>query len=233
MATVPSSVSLKPHQKEFVEFLLASGALTFGDFTTKSGRKTPYFINTGRFDDGAKIASLGKFYAAHIASLGLGRVDIVFGPAYKGIPLCVTTAIALNQNHHTNIGFSFDRKEVKDHGDGGLIVGSPLKDGQRVVIVEDVITAGTTVRHVVPLLKSIAQVEIAGIVLAVDRRERGTGELSAVQEAERDSNVQVYPIVTIDHIVACLRDHADPARRLTDEQLGKIAAYLEQYGARR
>jgi len=232
MATGRPTPTLEPYQREFIDFLLASGALTFGDFTTKSGRKTPYFINTGRFDDGVKIAQLGAFYAAHITALKLGGIDIVFGPAYKGIPLCVTTSIALHTNHATKVGFSFDRKEVKDHGDGGLIVGHPIKDGHRVVIVEDVITAGTTVRHVVPLLKSIAAVEIVGIVLAVDRRERGTSELSAVQEAERDSNVRVFPIVTIDHITAALRDHPDPTKRLRPEQLDRIAAYLEQYGAK-
>lgn len=233
MATPPPSVSLAPYQREFIDFLLASGALTFGDFTTKSGRKTPYFINTGRFDDGAKISQLGRFYAAHIAALELGAIDIVFGPAYKGVPLAVTTAIALNDAHGMNVGFSFDRKEAKDHGDGGLIVGHPLKDGHRVLIVEDVITAGTTVRHIVPLLRKLAQIEIAGFVLAVDRREKGTGDLSAVQEAERDSNIRVYPIVTIDHIVTHLRDHPDVSRRLTEEQLRSIAGYLEQYGAAR
>lgn len=233
MATLPPSVSLAPYQRDFIDFLLASGALTFGDFTTKSGRKTPYFINTGRFDDGAKISQLGRFYAAHIAALGLGSIDIIFGPAYKGVPLAVTTAIALNDAHTMNVGFSFDRKEVKDHGDGGLIVGRPLKDGQRLVIVEDVITAGTTVRHIVPLLRKIANVDIAGFVLAVDRREKGSGELSAVQEAERDSNIKVYPIVTIDHIITHLRDHPDPARRLSETQLQAIAGYLEQYGAAR
>jgi orotate phosphoribosyltransferase len=224
--------SLHPHQREFVDFLLQSGALSFGDFTTKSGRKTPYFINTGRFDDGAKIAALGRYYAAHIAALDLGRIDVIFGPAYKGIPLAVTTAVALHTHHERNVGFAFDRKEVKAHGDGGLIVGTPLKDGQRIVLVEDVITAGTTVRHIVPLLRSIAAVEIAGIVLAVDRRERGTGDLSAVDEAARESGVAIYPIVTIDHIVSHLKAHVDPDRRLTTGHLTKIAAYLEEYGAK-
>jgi orotate phosphoribosyltransferase len=233
MRSLPSSLPLEQYQREFVDFLLASGALTFGDFTTKSGRRTPYFINTGRFDDGLKIAQLGRFYAAHIAALGLGKIDLVFGPAYKGIPLAVTTAIALNDSHRMNVGFSFDRKEVKDHGDGGLIVGHPLRDNDRIVIVEDVITAGTTVRHIVPLLRKIAAVDIIGFVLAVDRCEKGTGELSAVQEAERDSAIRVYPIITIDHIVSYLRDHPDPERRLTDTQLSTIADYLHQYGAPR
>jgi orotate phosphoribosyltransferase len=233
MTALPPPVTVANYQAQFIDFLIASGALTFGDFTTKSGRKTPYFINTGRFDDGKKIAELGRFYAAHIAALGLGKIDLIFGPAYKGIPLAVTTAIALNDSHGTNVGFSFDRKEIKDHGDGGLIVGCPLKDGQRIVIVEDVITAGTTVRHIVPLLRKLAHVEIAGFVLAVDRRERGTGDLSAVQEAERDSAIRVYPIITIDHIVSYLRTHPDSSRRLTEEQLQKIAAYLEMYGAPR
>jgi orotate phosphoribosyltransferase len=233
MRSLPSSLPLEQYQREFVDFLLASGALTFGDFTTKSGRRTPYFINTGRFDDGLKIAQLGRFYAAHIAALGLGKIDLVFGPAYKGIPLAVTTAIALNDSHRMNVGFSFDRKEVKDHGDGGLIVGHPLRDNDRIVIVEDVITAGTTVRHIVPLLRKIAAVDIVGFVLAVDRCEKGTGELSAVQEAERDSAIRVYPIITIDHIVSYLRDHPDSERRLTDAQLSTIADYLHQYGAPR
>lgn len=231
--TTTASPSIAPHQRDFIEFLVASGALTFGDFTTKSGRKTPYFVNTGRFDDGAKITELGRCYAAHIAALNLGRIDVVFGPAYKGIPLAVTTAVALHTHHELNVGFAFDRKEAKDHGDGGLIVGTPLRDGHRVVIVEDVITAGTTVRHIVPLLRKLAAIEIVGIVLAVDRRERGQGDLSAVEEAAAESQVKIFPLVTIDHIVNYLGSHPDSTRRLTSEHLNRIAAYLEQYGAKR
>jgi len=228
MAAIARS-PLQLYQREFVEFLLASNALTFGDFVTKSGRKTPYFINTGRFDDGRKIAELGRFYAAHIVQHGLDRSDIIFGPAYKGIPLAVTTAAALHQHHGRNIGFAFDRKEPKEHGDGGLLVGHPIAPGARVVIVEDVITAGTTLRHIVPLLERLAPgVTIPGVVLAVDRCERGTGELSAVQEASRSSGLSIYPIVTIHDIVAHLREM--PGSPLTATLSARIDAYLSEYG---
>ncbi|MBX7142979.1 MAG: orotate phosphoribosyltransferase [Oligoflexia bacterium] len=219
------------YQARFIDFLVSSGALTFGDFVTKSGRKTPYFINTGNFNDGSKISQLGAYYAAHLVQNKLSDVDIVFGPAYKGIPLCVATTSALALNHNFCVGFSFDRKEVKDHGDGGKIVGKQIKDGARILIVEDVITAGTTLREVVPFLKSIAAVDIKGVVIAVDRCEKGAGQLSAVQETQENLGLPVFPIVSIHHIVSYLASHNKSGLTLSSEMQQRIAQYLETYGA--
>ena len=174
----------------FTEFLLASQALKFGDFTLKSGRKSPYFINAGAFNDGRKIATLGAFYAEKIAEeIAAGNlpsgIDTVFGPAYKGIPLAVSTAIALTSAHGMEIGYTFDRKEKKDHGDGGMMVGTQLKDGMKVLLVDDVMTAGTAVREVIPKLRAEADVEVAGLVLSVDRMEKTRdSDLSAVKAVE-------------------------------------------------
>lgn len=228
---MPNCQSVQDYQGKFIDFLVASGALTFGDFVTKSGRKTPYFVNTGNFNDGDKISALGSYYAAHIVQQKLSDVQSIFGPAYKGIPLCVTTASALSREHKKNVGYTFDRKEVKDHGDGGRIVGHKIKGGDSVIIVEDVITAGTTLREVVPFLKSLGDVKVLGVVIAVDRCEKGTGNLSAVQEAQQNLGVTVYPIVNIHQIVSYL-SKANSAGFVLNEDLKKrIAEYLEMYGA--
>ena len=224
-------MALAAHQEQFIDFLVKSGALTFGDFTTKSGRKTPYFVNTGRFDTGEKISQLGIYYAAHIMQTGLRELSTVFGPAYKGIPLAVSTASSLFTKHNKNVGFSFDRKEVKDHGDGGLIVGQPIVNGSKIVLVEDVITAGTTLRAVIPLLNQLAKVEILGTVISVDRCEKGTGHLSAVQEVESTLGVKVYPIVTIHQIKQYLAAKNNSGLVLTPDLTTRIESYLEQYGA--
>lgn len=171
----------------FTEFLLESNALKFGDFTLKSGRKSPYFINAGAFDDGKKIAALGAFYAEKISQAIVHNtiprnIDTVFGPAYKGIPLAVSTAIALTAGHNMTVGYTFDRKEKKDHGDGGWMVGTPLTDGMKVLLVDDVMTAGTAVREVIPKLKAEANVEVVGLVLSVDRMEKTKdSDMSAVK----------------------------------------------------
>jgi len=214
---------MQQYQKDFIDFLVNSGALSFGDYTTKSGRKTPYFINTGKFDEGGKISALGKFYADHIMKSGLDKADIIFGPAYKGIPLCVATASAM-AGMGKNVGFSFNRKEAKDHGDAGIVVGKKIKDGDKVLLVEDVITAGTTMREIVPFLRSLAAVEILGVVVSVDRKEKGTGDLSAVQEVEKNYNLKVYPVVTIADILERL------GPRITADQLAAAGEYLKKYG---
>lgn len=176
----------------FTEFLLESNALKFGDFTLKSGRQSPYFINAGAFNDGRKIATLGAFYAEKIAEeIKAGRlphdIDTVFGPAYKGIPLAVSTAIALTSGHGMQVGYTFDRKEKKDHGDGGMMVGTQLADGMKVLLVDDVMTAGTAVREVIPKLKAEADVDIVGLVLSVDRMEKTKdSDLSAVAAVEKE-----------------------------------------------
>jgi len=215
---------------EVVQFLVTSGALKFGDFTLKSGRIAPYFINTGSFDDGEKIAKLGSFYASKIISLALPKTDVVFGPAYKGIPLCVTTAAALSTLHNINLGFTFNRKEAKTHGDGGEFVGTQLKPGMRVVLVEDVVTAGTTLQEMVPLLRDRLGVEVQAVVILVDRRERGSRDVSAVEEAESDLKIKVHPIVTIDQIIQTLSALNISGFQISPELFEKILAYRKEYG---
>ncbi len=217
---------------QVIDFLVQSGALKFGDFTLKSGRKAPYFINTGSFDDGAKIAKLARFYAQQVVSLGLQNVDAVFGPAYKGIPLCVATAMSLSQDFGAAVGFCFNRKEAKTRGEGGEFVGKQLTAGMRVVLVEDVVTAGTTLQEIVPLLRDKVGVQIAGVVILVDRDERGTGELSAVREAERDLGITVTPIVNINRIISYLSEPNSSGLQITPELQQRIVAYRQEYGAR-
>jgi orotate phosphoribosyltransferase len=213
--------------REFVDFLLATGVLAFGDFQTKSGRKTPYFMNFGRFHRGSEAAKLGRFYAQAIRARLGSEFDVLFGPAYKGIPLVVSTSEALAALGH-DVAYCFNRKEAKDHGEGGLLVGKKLADGERVVIVEDVTTAGTSIRETVPLLRAAARVKLAGLVVAVDRQERGSGEKSALAELEAEFGMPCFAIATIDEIVANLA--ADG--RLTPELEGRIRAYRAQYGGR-
>ncbi|MDK6472100.1 orotate phosphoribosyltransferase [Gardnerella pickettii] len=223
----------------FTKFLLDSGALKFGDFTLKSGRQSPYFINAGAFDDGMKIASLGDYYAQRIvAAIKDGvlssNIDTVFGPAYKGIPLAVSTSIALTNNYNMPVGFTFDRKERKDHGDGGMMVGKPLKDGMKVLLVDDVMTAGTAVRETLPKLKAEANVEVVGLVLAVDRMERTKdSELSAVKAVEREFGFPVLPIANVREIFdAAKRISNSNGEPVMNQQLADSAAkYLLQYGA--
>jgi orotate phosphoribosyltransferase len=217
---------------QVIDFLVQSGALKFGDFTLKSGRKAPYFVNTGSFDDGAKISKLARFYAQQIVSLGLQNVDAVFGPAYKGIPLCVATAMSLSQDFGIHLGFCFNRKEAKTRGEGGEFVGKPLTAGMRVVLVEDVVTAGTTLQEMVPVLRDKVGVQIAGVIILVDRDERGSGDLSAVREAERDLGISVTPIVNINKIISYLSEPNSSGFQITPELQQRIGAYREEYGAR-
>jgi orotate phosphoribosyltransferase len=214
-----------------IDFLVSSGALKFGDFTLKSGRKAPYFINTGCFDDGLKISLLAKFYAQEILRLGLHDADLVFGPAYKGIPLCVATSYALAVDFGVNIGFCFNRKEAKTRGEGGEYVGKPLKPGMRVVLVEDVVTAGTTLQEVVPVLRERVGVEVSGVIILVDRDERGSGELSAVKEAERDLKIKIHPIVDINTIINYLCVPNSSGFMIDSALRERIAGYREEYGA--
>jgi orotate phosphoribosyltransferase len=223
MMTAPTA-SLR---REFVDFLLATGVLAFGDFQTKSGRRTPYFMNFGRFHRGSEAAKLGRFYAQAIRARLGADYDVLFGPAYKGIPLVVATAAALAEGGR-DVSYCFNRKEAKDHGEGGLLVGKKLEDGDRVVIVEDVTTAGTSIRETVPLLRAAAKVRLAGLVVAVDRQERGGGEKSALAELESEFGMPCFAIATIDEIVATLRDEG----RLTPELQARIQAYRTQYGGR-
>lgn len=220
------------YKQEFIEFMVKAGVLTFGDFITKSGRKTPYFINTGNYRTGAQAAKLGEFYADCIAENIVGRIDALFGPAYKGIPLSVACSIALFNKYGRDVGYCFNRKEAKDHGEGGSMVGYKLKDGDRILIIEDVITAGTAVRECIPVLKSAVDIEIAGLVISVDRMERGSGGLSAIEEIKREFGIKTYPIVTVREIIGYLHNRQIDGRVYVDDAVrSRIEEYLKTYGA--
>lgn len=222
---------MKEYQSEFIKFLISSGVLTFGNFTTKSGRKTPYFINTGNFNTGETLAAVGSFYAKHLVESGLGNIDVLFGPAYKGIPLAVVTGVSLSREHGLPKGVSFDRKEAKAHGDKGVLVGHQIKAGETVVLVEDVVTAGTTIREMVPRLRSEFKAVVSAVLIAVDRAEKGTAEKSAVTELEEALSIRVYPIVTIHDIIAFLSMTPELPVKLPENIVGLMQSYLEQYGA--
>lgn len=222
---------MKEYQAEFIKFLISSGVLTFGDFTTKSGRKTPYFINTGNFNTGEALAAVGSFYATHLVESGLTDIDVLFGPAYKGIPLAVVTGVSLSREHGLAKGVSFDRKEAKAHGDKGVLVGHQIKAGETVVLVEDVVTAGTTIREMVPRLRSEFKAVVPVVLIAVDRAEKGTTEKSAVTELEEALAIRIYPIVTIHDIIAFLSTNPELPIALPENIVGLMQSYLEQYGA--
>jgi len=224
---------MEAYKREFIEFMVEAEVLTFGDFVTKSGRQTPYFVNTGRYRTGAQVEALGRFYASAIqASLPGDTVDVLFGPAYKGIPLVVTTAIALQNAHGRDLSFCFNRKEAKDHGEGGSLVGHLPQDGERVLIVEDVTTAGTSIRETVPVLRSQAEVQLAGLIVSVDRQERGPGGGSALAEVGAEFDMPTLSIVTLDEIVEHLTGReVNGALVLTADLLERIEAYRAEYGA--
>ncbi len=218
------------YKEDFVKFMVRSGVLLFGDFTTKSGRKTPYFVNTGNYKTGAQAAKLGEYYARNIQEHVEGRIDALFGPAYKGIPLAVAAGISMNNLFDRDINYCFNRKEVKDHGEGGSMVGYKLKDGDRVLIVEDVITAGTAIRETLPVLKAAADIEIAGMVISVDRMEKGKGEKTAIQEVYEEFGIVTYPIVTVKEIIEILHNNpVDGKIYIDDEMKARMEAYMEQY----
>jgi len=215
--------------REFVEFLLDSGVLSFGDFRTKSGRRTPYFMDFARLNQGQAVLRLGSYYAATIQARLAGEFDVLFGPAYKGIPLVVATSIALATEHGRAVPFCFNRKESKDHGEGGRLVGPRLEPGQRVLIIEDVTTAGTSIRETVPLLREAAAVRLAGLVVAIDRQERGGGSKSALRELEEEFGMPCLSIASIDGIVAAMtRPGGGPS--LDAELLERIREYRALYG---
>ncbi len=223
---------MQDYQREFIEFMVASGVLTFGDFVTKSGRRTPFFINTGNYRTGEQARRLGEFYAQAMAARFGDGFDVLFGPAYKGIPLAVAAAIALTARHSRNVGFCFNRKEAKDHGEGGALIGHKLRDGDRVLIVEDVITAGTSVRETVPLLQAAAKVQLAGLIVGVDRMEKGTGELSALQEVRATYTMPACAIVTLTDVVEHLHNRPVNGKVVLDDGIkARIDAYRAQYGA--
>ena len=212
---------MKDYQQKFLEFALDCQALRFGEFTLKSGRRSPYFFNTGLFSSGAKLARLGEFYAHAIVDAGLA-FDMIYGPAYKGIPLAATVAIALANQHQRDLPYAFNRKEAKDHGEGGTIVGHALKG--RVLIIDDVISAGTSVRESVEIIKA-AGATPAGVAIALDRQERGEGSRSAVQEVESTLGLRVISVVNLESLLQFLQ-----SRENDQPYLDAIHAYRKQYG---
>ena len=222
VSALASGVVIEDYKAAFIDFMIDCEVLTFGDFVTKSGRPTPYFVQTGKYRTGAQIRRLGEFYADAIEA-NFGEFDVLFGPAYKGIPLAVETASALSARGR-DVGFMFNRKEAKDHGEGGVLVGHVPADGDRVLIIEDVTTAGTSIRETVPVLAAAAKVELAGLIVSVDRMERGTGDNVALQQVGEEFSMPTHAIVTVEEII----EHAD----LSDEVVENMRAYLAEYGAR-
>jgi orotate phosphoribosyltransferase len=220
------------YKQQFIEFMVRCDVLTFGDFVTKSGRRTPFFVNTGHYSTGSQLDRLGRFYASAIVARSLGDVDVLFGPAYKGIPLVVTTSIALAAEHGRDVSFCFNRKEIKDHGEGGVLVGHVPQAGERVLIVEDVTTAGTSVRETVPILRAAADVTLAGLIVSVDRQERGQGETSALTELAGEFSMQTFAIVTIDEVMDYLRGRSVDGRVVLDDEIhAHMLDYRAEYGA--
>lgn len=212
---------MKDYQREFIEFALQTGVLKFGSFTLKSGRQSPYFFNSGLFNSGAPLARLGRFYANTIADAGLD-FDVLFGPAYKGIPLASTTVVALADHHNRDIPYVFNRKEIKDHGEGGQLVGAELKG--KVLIIDDVISAGTSVRESVDIIRA-AGAEPVGVVIALDRQECGQGHLSAIQEVQAEHHIPVFNIISLNDLLGYLQDSPE-----LGQYLPAVRAYRDQYG---
>ncbi|MEZ7190021.1 orotate phosphoribosyltransferase [Pseudoalteromonas sp. DY56-GL22] len=212
---------MKDYQKEFIEFALEKQVLKFGEFILKSGRTSPYFFNAGLFNTGRDLARLGRFYAAALEDAGIDY-DVLFGPAYKGIPIATTTAVALADHHNKDVPYCFNRKEKKAHGEGGTLVGSELKG--KIMLVDDVITAGTAIRESMEIIADNGA-DLSGVLIALDRQEKGKAELSAIQEVERDFGTKVISIVKLADLISYLE-----AKGTMDEHLAAVKAYRDQYG---
>lgn len=222
---------MEEYKKEFIEFMVDCGVLKFGDFTTKSGRKTPFFVNTGFYRTGAQLRKLGEYYAKAIHDKYGVDFDILFGPAYKGIPLCVATSMAISEFYQKDVKYCSNRKEVKDHGDTGILLGSPIADGDKVVIIEDVTTAGTSIGETMPILNAQGKVTVTGLVVSVDRMERGQGTKSALSEIEESYKIKTTAIVTMQEVVEHLYNKPYNGNIIINDELKHaIDAYYEQYG---
>ena len=224
---------MEQYKKDFIEFMIDCQVLKFGDFVTKSGRKTPFFVNTGFYRTGSQLRKLGGYYAQAVKETFGLDFDVLFGPAYKGIPLSVTATIALSEKYDADIRYSSNRKEVKDHGDKGILLGSPINDGDKVVIIEDVTTAGTSIEETLPILRAQGDVNVLGLVVSVDRMERGQGEKSALSEISEKYGFKTTAIVTMKEVIEHLYNRPYKGKVIIDDTLkAAIDAYYEQYGAK-
>ena len=224
---------MEQYKREFIEFMIDCEVLKFGDFVTKSGRNTPFFVNTGFYRTGAQLRKLGEYYAKAIESKFGFDFDVLFGPAYKGIPLTVATTMAISQFYDKDIKYCSNRKEVKDHGDKGILLGSPIADGDKVVIIEDVTTAGTSIQETLPIINAQGDVTVAGLVISVDRMERGQGEKSALAEIEEKYGLKTTAIVTMAEVVEHLYNKPYKGKIIIDDTLkAAIDTYYKQYGVK-
>lgn len=225
-------IAMEQYKQEFIEFMVDCNVLKFGDFVTKSGRNTPFFINTGFYRTGSQLKKLGEYYARAINEAYGTDFDILFGPAYKGIPLSVAASVALDGLYGAKVGYCSNRKEIKDHGDKGILLGSPIEDGNKVVIIEDVTTAGTSIDETLPIIKAQGAVDIVGLIISVDRMERGKGEKSALEEIRLKYGIKTTSIVTMAEVVEHLYNRPYKGRVIIDDALkADIDRYYEQYGA--
>lgn len=224
---------MEQYKQEFIEFMVDCSVLKFGDFVTKSGRKTPFFVNTGFYRTGAQLVKLGEYYAKAINDKYGMDFNVLFGPAYKGIPLTVATTMAISNLYGTDIKYCSNRKEVKDHGDTGILLGSPIADGDKVIIIEDVTTAGTSINETLPIINAQGDVTVAGLVVSVDRMERGQGEKSALDEIKENYGIETTAIVTMQEVVEHLYNKEYNGKIIIDDTLkAAIDKYYEQYGAK-
>ena len=224
---------MEQYKKEFIEFMIDCNVLKFGDFVTKSGRKTPFFVNTGFYRTGSQLKRLGEYYAQAIHDHFGFDFDVLFGPAYKGIPLSVAATIAISEKYDKDIRYCSNRKEVKDHGDKGILLGSPIQDGDKVIIIEDVTTAGTSIQETLPIIKAQGDVEVGGLVVSVDRMERGQGTKSALKEISEKYGMKKTAIVTMEEVVEHLYNKPYKGKVIIDDKLkAAIDAYYDQYGVK-
>ncbi len=233
MRQMKENTDMEQYKQQFIEFMVDCEVLKFGDFVTKSGRKTPFFVNTGFYRTGTQLRRLGEYYAKAIHDSFGFDFDVLFGPAYKGIPLTVAATTAISQLYDKDIRYCSNRKEVKDHGDKGILLGSPIQDGDKIVIIEDVTTAGTSIQETLPIIRAQGDVDVLGLVVSVDRMERGQGEKSALQEIEETYGIRTTAIVTMAEVVEHLYNREYKGRVIIDDAMkAAIDAYYEQYGVK-
>lgn len=223
---------MEQYKQEFIEFMVKCNVLKFGDFVTKSGRNTPFFVTTGFYRTGGQLRKLGQYYAKSIKETFGIDFDILFGPAYKGIPLSVATSMAINELYNKEVAYCSNRKEIKDHGDTGILLGSPISNGNRVLIIEDVTTAGTSIGETMPIIKAQANIDVIGLIVSVDRMERGQGQKSALSEIEETYRIKTTSIVTMEEVIEHLYNRKIDGQIIIDDKLkNSIEDYYKIYGA--